>query len=550
MSAQSEINVTLQDPYADQALSDATVFVRDFLRNKYPTLDLQPTRVLYDLLVRPTAEITAYNQTNLDHYRKASSLQEIVANPAAYTEEDVDRILGNYGITRQVGTAAEGNVTIIMESNRITSVAVGVSFTANGLTFNAKETYVATPGPLTASFERLLVQQDNGTWAFTITVVAAAVGTQYMMKGNTPFTWVSPTSGYLSAAAEGDFSGGTNTETNQDLIDRMDSGLAAKAMAGRMNIEALLRYNFPGIKNVSIIGAGDQEMLRDSHNIFAYKTGGKADIYVRSNTQLINKIVTKACVLVDKADKIFQVALTRDDYSGFYTINSVLPESSENYGGTVEILSDIRGINMTDLPYVAPDVTNLIEGAYTRFQTAIVQIRDLLADVTNMNVGDKKNYKFNLGGLPLIDDMQDYCSSRSVRNPEGDYVVRAPIPMLVSVTLQVDHIQGDQDVDIGAVKTSIANAINTTGFAPGRLSSSTIVDAAHNAFQGRTTVHEPIDMFGALRLPSGAVQLFRSGTGIDVPDNILEGVSSRNVAFFTDVSAIVVNVVTVTAKSV
>ena len=550
MSAQTEIEVVEQDPYLAPTLVDATIFVRDFLRNKYPTLDLQPTRVIYDLLVRPTAEVHAYDQTNLNRYRQASSLQAMMADPTLVAEGDVDRICANFGVVRQPGSVSAGNITIIMDSDLIVSVPIGATFVADGLIYTAPQTYIATPGPLTASFERLLVRLDDGTYSFTIAVQASTAGVAYSAKGDTPFTWQQPATGYLRAFADGDFTGGSNPESNEDLLNRLNSGLAAKAMAGRMNIEALLRYTFPGIKDVSIIGAGDPEMLRDSHNIFAYKTGGKADIVVRSAEQIINKVITKSCTLLDKTEKLFQASLSRDDYPGFYVINQVLPETSNNLGGTVQIVSEIRSVDLTNLPYVGPDIQNIVEGAYTRFQTAVVQIKDPSADVTSLNVGETKNYKFELAGLPLIDDMQDYVSTRDVRNPEGDYLVRAPIPMLVSVSVQIDYIRGDPAIDEGAVKAAIAKAINTVGFIPGRLSSSLIVDAVQSLLQGKTTVHEPIDMMAVLRLPSGDVRLYRSSTGIDVPDITDEGVSSRVVSFFTDVTAVALNIVTIATKSV
>ena len=40
-----------QEPLYQDAVDQARIFVRDFLLNSYPELDLEPTRVLNDVLI-------------------------------------------------------------------------------------------------------------------------------------------------------------------------------------------------------------------------------------------------------------------------------------------------------------------------------------------------------------------------------------------------------------------------------------------------------------------------------------------------------------------
>jgi hypothetical protein len=545
-----EIQFTEQADFYEGAVSDSTEFVRTFLLNVYPDMDLQPTRALYDLLVRPGAELNAYNQTNINHYRSASSLQEIVENPDAYTEEDVDRILGNFRIDRDAGAKASGNVTIILSDDLTVSVPEGAIFTGAGLTFYAKSTYISTSGSLTTIFDRPLTQLSDGTWAFTIAVEAENTGEQYDLKQGTDIAWGTPSTGYVSSYVESDFSGGTDEETNKELIQKLDEGLAAKAMAGRVNISALIRESYPTARDISIIGFGDSEMLRDSHNIFGIKTGGKSDIYTRTSSKLVEQTITKSCTLIDWDNKTFQASIDRNDYPGFYAIQAVYPADRTGITGTLEISSEVRGVDVTDLPYVAPAIANIIEGAYTRYQTAVVQFQSPETDVTDLNVGDTVDFKFEVLGVPFIDDIQDYVAGRAVHNPQGDFLVRAPVPMLISISMQIDYVTGDEAVDVDAVKNEVASAINAIDFSLGRVPSSRVIDSAHNALTGRAAVHEPIDMMGVIRLPSGESRLLRSTTQLEVPEVVEEGVSSRNVSFYTDATAIEVSVVTVDTKSV
>ena len=546
----TEIQIDIQRPFSEAVLEESTQFVKDFLLNQDPSLDLEPTRALYDLLVRPSAELAAFNQTNVEHHRLASSLQAIVEDPESFTAEDVDRVLGNFRVERDAGTKALGVVSIILDANRTVSVPLGSTFTGAGLVFKATNTFISTAGAISTIFDRPLTELADGNWIFTVVVEAAESGESSELKQGTAVVWDAPASGYVQSFAESDFTGGTNQETNTELIQKLDKGLAAKAMAGRINISALIRDGFPTARDISIVGMGDSEMLRDSHNIFGIKTGGKADIYVRTNNKLVENTITKNCVLVDRDQKIFQASILRNDYPGFYLIQSIFAADTVGAAGSLEITSEIRGLDVTNLPYVAPEIANIIEGAYTRFQTAVVQFQDLEADTTELAVGDTKDYKFELTGIPFVDDIQDFVAGRGVHNPQGDFLVRAPIPFLVSVSLQVDFVTGDEAVDVDAVTNEIVTAINAIDFSLGKVPSSLIIDAAHNALTERATVHEPIDIMGVLRLPSGKSQVFRSTTELVVAEIPEEGVSSRNVSFYTDATAIEINVATVATKSV
>lgn len=546
----NEIQFSEQADFYEGAVAEGTQFVRDFLLNKYPDFDLSPTRALYDLLVRPQAELSAYAQTNLNHYRQAASLQAIVENPEAFTEEDVDRVLGNFRIDRYEGSKAQGTVTIILDADRTVSVPAGATFTGAGLTFMATSTFISTSGAISTIYDRPLTQLSDGTWAFSITVEAAEIGEKYELKQGTDMVWTQPAAGYLQAYVESDFAGGTDQESNTELIQQLDAGLAAKAMAGRVNIRALVRDSFPTARDISIIGMGDSEMLRDSHNIFGIKTGGKSDIYARTNNSLVEQTITKSCTLVDWDDKIFQASIQRNDYPGFYLIQSIYPVDRTGITGSLDITSEVRDVDLTDLPYVAPEIVGITEGAYTRFQTAVVQFQDLDADVSGMSIGDKKDYKLELSGIPFIDDIQDLVAGRAIHNPQGDTLVRAPIPMLISVSMQVDYVTGDEEVDVDAVKNAVAEAINAIDFSLGKVPGSLIIDAAHDVLTGRSSVREPLDLMGVLRLPSGESRVYRSTTQIVVPEIDEEGVSSRNTSFYTDASAIEVAVRTLDTKSV
>jgi len=519
-------------------------YLRQYLADLFPHLDLRTGRVLNDVMLKPAAEVHALDQETMDLYRRASSLQEIIEDPELAAVADVDRLASNFRITRKAGTPATGQVAIIVSGTYAIVVAEGSLFTANGLRFRAASTFTTTTGALVNPTDRLLIARDDGTYYFLVDVEADNVGSQYQLRQDTDVTWVSPSDGYVRAYANEDFTGGTTGETNKQLVDRLDIGLTAPAMAGRSNIESLLRNQFSSITDVSIVGAGDVEMVRDSHNLFGYKVGGKADLYLRTTDRIQRKVVTASATLVNVAAKTMQLSIGRNDYPGYYFVGSILPVAlAGTPEGALPVTQELRGTDTTDLSYVAPYIHSDEEATYSRFQTAVIQFTDTTLDTSEMAVGSTAEYRVELLGIPDIGDIQDYVSARSRRAPQADYLVYAPTPILVAVSVQLDKAATDADPDTAAVKQSVAAAVNATTFRLGHLAASRLVDAAQNVLSGRVAVREPINMMAVLRMQDGTVRRYNETSDIRIYEPEL-GLTNRNTAYYTDETMISVNVAT------
>lgn len=530
-----------QDPLYAEALEQARLFVRDYLLNKYPYLDLEPTRVLNDVLVEPGAAVNAYDEINAEYVRRQTSLLEIEQDPELASDLAVDRILSNFRTSRREGATASGPVTIFLSSNSTISIPAGEIFTAGALSFVAPIAYVGTVGNITTESERPLTDLGNGVWAMTITVEAAEDGAAYNIRQGTQITWTTPVSSYINSRAEADFSGGEDTQTNASLIEELNDGLTAKVMAGRQNIQALIKAFAPTTRAISCIGFGDPEMLRNSHNMFGLKIGGKADIYVRTDSKPYVATFEKSCTLIDEGEKIFQTLIGRDEFPGFYEIAAIRPLSVTNFGGSLEIVQELRSVDLSELSYVLPEIINITEGAYTRYQVVSVQFRDPTAD-SSLVAGDTAQYQLDLLGLPLIADIQDHIASRGVRTTLGDYLVRAPIPMQITVSMEIQYVMGDQDVDTAAVQKAVVDTINDFGFNRASLPVSLLVDAAQEVLEDRATVKSPVSLSGRLRLPDGTIRNYRTTSQLELPKISEQCASSRTIGIYTDYERVAVSV--------
>jgi len=528
-------------------VQQAEEFLKDFLASEYPSLDLTAGKVLRDLLIRPAAVFHVLNNENIDRLRQSMSLLAIEEDPTLADDDIVDGILSNFRVTRQEGTQAFGQVTIVISTLTTTTIGQGTVFTANGLAFTTAQTFtgVTTQDAVVGDQQKLITARTDGTFAFTIPVVAEETGQQFDIRRNTRFTLAPTPGGIVDAFAAEDFSGGSDTETNSELIERFKLGISPSTFAGRTHIHSLLKETVPELEASSITGFGDAEMLRDRHNIFAISQGGKADIWARTRRLPLERVLSKTAVLVDKVEKIWQFTVGRDDAPGFYTVPFVLPEGASSDQGTFEVTAETRGLDLSAEEGVfVPDVDTVVEGAYSRYQTAVLQFFDPDTDTEALteNVSERT---VQVGVLSLgdIDTLQDLANDRTRRNPQADYLVKAPVPVFCAVSLTVQHKQSVQAPDTDAIKQAIVDRINGLGFDVGRVPASMVYDAVHNAAgESDILTVAPIDLFAQIRRPDGSIVTLRGPNEIKIPDEPERGLTSRTAVFYIDTEDVDVNV--------
>ena len=489
---------------------------------------------VHDLVLLPAGALSARWRDSFDRLTRSSSLQAIEADPSLADDVAVDAVLSNYFVERTPGAAASGEILVTVSRNQITTVAAGTVFRARGQSFTATATFTARPAPLTAVLptDRVLTPLLDGNYGFNVTVSAEQIGTAGSISRGTVFEVDNPPTSFVRAAAASDFTGGAAASTNQEMLDRLHRGVAAKTLSGRANMTALLLSVVPNLVYDSVIGLGDAEMLRDRRTVMPFSVGGRMDWYLRSSIQLIQKKITKSAVLLSKAgpmSSVWQVELSRDDYPGFYEVRSILPKDSV-VDGTLTVTSDVRGLDLTGS--WIPDVADAVEGAYTRYQTAILRFQDDMTDVTAMSVGDQAEYDLIVAGQPQIDAAQQYILDSSIRHYGADVLVKAAVPVFVSLSLTIQQPAGQAEVDVEAIQQSLADFVNTLPFL-GRLSASQLHDVVHN-FLSKPAMTSSIQMVGRLRYPDGSSRTLVNTELLEVPDEPHRLVSRRTATFYLD----------------
>jgi hypothetical protein len=531
---------TLEEADIQQNLSE----INTRLQEENPTLDLI-RGVLRDLVSGNHAVLSTAEQQTLERYLSARSLQQIELDPTLADDGVVDDVLSNYRVERKGGTAAVGEVTIILSQDNTIVIAEGAIFEAEGQQFTADQVFTAKTEPeqIQSPGDRLLTQLADGNFAFTITVTAVEEGVDGEIAKDTQVIPEVLPPNFVRSFATNDFINGRDVETNTELLTRFQEGLACKAPSNRTNMKALLAEfeQFASVLRSSITGFGDEETLRDQHTIFPASFGGVADWYIRTQERLLRLSLVKEATAVEVGaeDTTWQFSLGRDEAPGFYEIGSVRLPTAEEVAGGFEIVADVRSNDLTGAGFV-PDIQTVEEGAYSRFQAAVIQFKDTTTDPSGVTVGDKKDYSVEIRMLPLIASIQDTMSDFDTRAYGSDVLVRAPVPVFMQLSFVISKKNNAADPDLDGIKNALASEVNNIGFT-GRLAASQLHDVIHGFLDSASVVGN-IDMFGRIRYPDGTRKFVRSSEVIEIDGPAERQVSSRTVQFFLDPTDVAIGI--------
>ncbi len=514
------------------------------LQELNPELDLK-RGVFHDTVAYYHAVLESGLRTNLERYQSARSLLRIEQDPTLADTDVVNEVLSNWGVTRRSGTKATGSVTIELDSPLSISVPVNFRFEANGNSYLAVTSYTSqlTADQVVDEGDRLLQALSNGNFAFTIEVEAEEVGANFKLNAGDLIIPERSLTGYVTSYATSSFSDGLNTETNAELLLKLQDGIAAKALSGRANMRALIsnNSNFESVTNQSIVGYGDPEMLRDSHTIFPISYGGRVDWYIRGQSQLrrLTYNVTAKLLSVSSGTSSWQFFLPKSVFPGFYEVTKIRRATDSILNSGFEITADERGLDLVSDDFV-PDIANATEGAYSAFQTALVTFTDTVTSTAGLVVGDTAEYTCELTGVPLIAEIQKFVGARDIRNYAADVLVKAPVPCFVDVTLTINIDANTQTPDINGIKQAVLEEVNQTGFI-GRLDGSKLIDRVHGFIQNEASV-TGLRLVGRVRNPDGNFKYHTSTESLEIPDAYDKMVSSKTVQFFAEISTISVNI--------
>jgi hypothetical protein len=238
---------------------------------------------------------------------------------------------------------------------------------------------------------------------------------------------------------------------------------------------------------------------------------------------------------------VWQFSVDRDEAPGFYEVVAVRLASAED--GTYEVTEDVRGIDLSapDEDYFVPDLADGVEGAYSRFQTAVIRFQDTDTLVTGLSLGATASYTVVVSLVTRIDALQDFLADGDLVPYGGDLLVRAPVPCFVSLSFTIYKRSNQDEPDLGPVRIALCDVVNRLGFVR-TLRAAQLTSAVQALLPDGMTLGA-IDMLGRVRYPAGTISYLHDSAALELPDDPDNGVTYRTAQFFLVADDIAITIV-------
>jgi len=532
------------------SVEDNLQLLSEVLQAEMPSADFSPGTVFYQLLLRPAAIMQTAMQAVIAQTIASGSLYEIANNPDLTDDVLVDRVLSNFRVTRRTGTLAGGMVTIITQTNDYLPVSTSTIFSSGTTQFRPTAAYAGVPdaSSVTGNTDIIFHALSNGQgYAITINVAAIAAGSAGNLAVGTRLDVAPSLPGQvIDIYAAGEFSGGSDTETTTQLIDRLNSGIANSSASNRASIRAMLIDNFPEVSDVSVVGAGDAELVRSSRlNALGVKMPGYADIYVRTRSRPAVETVTMDAVLVNVAEHLWALSIPSNTYPGLYRAEVRSPSGSIA-DSPLEVVTDSRTFDALASTIDYKPMLNDVDAIFTRYQGVSMVVKDPHTPAEYSTVGVKRSFSVTITYMPNLDLISDWMLDRDQRPVNGHYIVRAPFPCFTAVSIRVIKGQTAGAVlasDIQTWKAAVAQTVNGVKFVDGQLDGSIIVSALHKLLPAGYRIQLPMDLQGTVIGADGKARPLVGQNRLVPPSIPDQMISPRTVAFYSNESAIGIEVV-------
>lgn len=514
-------------------LQDTLSRLTTFVSQNYTDIEVGPGSVINELLLKLAAAIQNEQYNIISDLSQGNSLKSIQEATEDTYSVIIDKIASNYNTYRSEGTNSIGKLKITIANRNDLNLSAGIIFVQPSLNLNY---YLINDTRVSASpdeeIQEIQLHEENGTYYFIVDVAASEPGEEYQVTTGTVFSLGPSTyiSSFVKAEAYGNFSTGKAIETDKQLLDKIKYSLSNSRVVSPVGIVNKFTSEFPGFQTLSVCGANDAEMNRSKYNALGIATFGKADVYVRSSlgpeTLILNKTAEKI------APDTWEMVVANYEAPGFYNIKSIIPDLVNiDQAGTLEVQTINFGMSLYN-DQRNNELNTATEARFTKYQTATVTFA--YTDSPSLAVGSTANFIVHFNYQPNIASMQDLLLLDDQRLACSDYLVKAVIPCMVSLNINLIKKRATDTYDslnLQNLKKDIFTYINSIPFGA-ELHASNIVDLCHNYNIKRVDL--PIQMNGIILCPDNTSLSISDTDVLTIPQRLDKGITSKTTAYFID----------------
>jgi len=255
--------------------------VRDFIIQRLleydPSFDVGAGVPTTSLLIDP---LTVILQPVIDELSVVQLSQSILSiletdNPDVFPEDIVDGLASNAFVERNPGSLGSDIQRIRFFQPEEFGAQRGI------LVFRgpAGQRYTNSEAVSITTAEMSL-NQDGTLYYVDIPIIAIEEGADFNVEAGSITTMESEPTGAANTSNLFGIQQGRDRETNTELIDRIKIAVTVRALVTGRGIIVTLTENFTTIEEITPVGFGDAEMMRDI--VYNVHIGGNVDVYIKT----------------------------------------------------------------------------------------------------------------------------------------------------------------------------------------------------------------------------------------------------------------------------
>lgn len=264
-------------------------FLEDKAKEFNPNFSTSEGTAVRDLFVKPFSVIFQPIVDEILSVRANLSL----ANVANLSDADLDLLAANFFISRKLGSSSSGVIRLFFNEPVDEFVPQGTVFlAANGVRFVATQDVTITSSGLRLNTFGDLFFKD-------INAEAESVGINGNIQANLIADILVGSDKIVDVANPSEFTGGSDAETNAELIDRLTIAITFRNLINTNGAKLILLQNFLRLLDVFPVGFGDLNTINDE----SIGTGnGIATVFQLSETEDV--VPTSVDVSIDVVDEL------------------------------------------------------------------------------------------------------------------------------------------------------------------------------------------------------------------------------------------------------
>jgi len=239
----------------------------DYITAWRPDVDTSVGTLIKDIVIDVPATVLGVAYQDLQQIQKASSINYV----NELTDNQVEDLAANYGLTRKQGSYATGVITFIRYSAPTTTVTVGASDGTGGVSVSTLKddngvsysfTTVETK-QFTVANASSLYSADRNRWELNVTIQADQVGSDYNVAANA-IKMFSGINGVDDIVNYNACVGGLDIETNEQLGERIKEAAKARLLGTVAGYKSLID-SFNQVIDSAVVDTSTPGYIRNTY---------------------------------------------------------------------------------------------------------------------------------------------------------------------------------------------------------------------------------------------------------------------------------------------